>query len=484
MSLQPFNVPQLQDSGLGASANLLGSLVNSQTNLINAKKERRKDILATLIGGGANIGNQLLENKQRDQTNDVNLEIAKQKQPSRFLQQANSYATLAKAAGDAGNFAQQEQFNKLALTFGEAAAGGGGSLIGGSSANLNLPAASGGGFNMPSSDTDATAQPMQPAQSTEKPNDTYSISPKPASNFPTGVNFSTQQAAGKATQAQAEAQTATAKFSLGEGLGNVLNAPDKAKIQGIGSTEFKGVRLNPELKSMMKNRAEELKITTSSDDYAKRIAKLEKGFDDASTLLNAANSMNRIISSSPREGLGAGLASTGRLITGAAGKATPIRAMYGKEGKDALAAEDTLQGFVSSIKNTVGESGVLSQQDTVRLQGLLPKFSEDPYTVNKKTKQLVYASLIPLMKTSLSLGNDFMFNKLQDRFIELTGQSYDGHSSPEDYYNNISNTGFNKTVESKTGKATMGQPAVTKSVTAKPVATSKRNQEALKYLDL
>ena len=296
MSLQPFNVPQLQDSGLGASANLLGSLVNSQTNLINAKKERRKDILATLIGGGANIGNQLLENKQRDQTNDVNLEIAKQKQPSRFLQQANSYATLAKAAGDAGNFAQQEQFNKLALTFGEAAAGGGGSLIGGSSANLNLPAASGGGFNMPSSDTDATAQPMQPAQSTEKPNDTYSISPKPASNFPTGVNFSTQQAAGKATQAQAEAQTATAKFSLGEGLGNVLNAPDKAKIQGIGSTEFKGVRLNPELKSMMKNRAEELKITTSSDDYAKRIAKLEKGFDDASTLLNAANSMNRIIS--------------------------------------------------------------------------------------------------------------------------------------------------------------------------------------------
>ncbi len=462
MSLQPFNVPQLQDSGLGASASLLGSLVNSQTNLINAKKERRKDILATLIGGGANIGNQLLENKQRDQTNDVNLEIAKQKQPSRFLQQANSYATLAKAAGDAGNYAQQEQFNKLALTFGEAAAGGGGSLIGGSNANLNLPAASGGGFNMPSSDTDATAQPMQPAQSTEKPSDTYSISPKPASNFPTGVNFSTQQAAGKATQAQTEAQTATAKFSLGEGLGNVLNAPDKSKVLGIGSTEFKGVRLNPELKSMMKNRAEELKITTSGDDYAKRIAKLEKGFDDASTLLNAANSMNRIISSSPREGLGAGLASTGRLITGAAGKATPIRAMYGKEGKDALAAEDTLQGFVSSIKNTVGESGVLSEQDTTRLQGLLPKFSEDPYTVNKKTKQLVYASLIPLMKTSLSLGNDFMFNKLQDRFTKLTGESYDGHSSPEDYYNNISNTGFNKTVESKTGKATTGQPATTK----------------------
>jgi hypothetical protein len=136
MSLQPFNVPQLQDNGLGAAASLLGNMTNAQTSLINAKKERRKDILATLIGGSANIGNQLLENKQRDQTNDVNLEIAKQKQPSRFLQQANSYAALAKAAGDAGNFAQQEQFNKLALSLGEGAMGGGGSLIGGSGANL------------------------------------------------------------------------------------------------------------------------------------------------------------------------------------------------------------------------------------------------------------------------------------------------------------------------------------------------------------
>lgn len=478
MSLQPFNVPQLQDNGLGAAASLLGNMTNAQTSLINAKKERRKDILATLIGGSANIGNQLLENKQRDQTNDVNLAIAQAKQPSRFLQQANAYATLAKAAGDAGDFAKQEQFNKLALSLGEGAMGGGGSLIGGSSANLNVPAASGGGFNVPSSGTDTTTQPTQFTQSPEKPSDTYSISPKPASNFPTGVNFTTQQAAGKATQAQAEAQAATAKFSLGEGLGNVLNAPDKSKVLGIGNTEFKGVKLNPEIKSMMKNRAEELKITTSGDDYAKRIAKLEEGFNNASTLLNAASTMNRIISSSPKEGLGAGLASTGRAITGSAGKAAPIRAMYDKQGKDALAAEDTLQGFVTSIKNTVGESGVLSQQDTTRLQGLLPKFSEDPYTVNKKTRQLVYASLIPLMKTSLSLGNDFIFNKLQDRFTKLTGQAYDGYSNPEDYYNNISDTGFKKSTESKTGRATMGQPAATKP------AMSKRNQEAAKILGL
>jgi hypothetical protein len=89
MSLQPFNVPQLQDSGLGASANLLGSLVNSQTNLINAKKERRKDILATLIGGGANIGNQLLENKQQDENNTTRLDAEMMKQPNRLLTQAN-----------------------------------------------------------------------------------------------------------------------------------------------------------------------------------------------------------------------------------------------------------------------------------------------------------------------------------------------------------------------------------------------------------
>jgi hypothetical protein len=478
MSLQPFNVPQLQDNGLGAAASLLGNMTNAQTSLINAKKERRKDILATLIGGSANIGNQLLENKQRDQTNDVNLEIAKQKQPSRFLQQANSYAALAKAAGDAGNFAQQEQFNKLALSLGEGAMGGGGSLIGGSGANLNVPATSGGGFNMPSSGTDTTAQPTQFSQSPEKPSDTYSISPKPASNFPTGVNFTTQQAAGRATQAQKDAQAATAKFNLGEGLGNVLNAPDKSKVLGIGGMEFQGVKLNPEIKSMMKNRAEELKITTSSDDYAKRVAKLEKGYENTVTLLNAANTMNRIIRSSPKEGLGAGAASLGRLVAGSAGKATPIRAMYSEQGKEALFAEDTLQGFVTGIKDLVGESGVLSQQDTARLQGLLPKFSEDPYTVNLKTKQLIHASLIPLMQTALSLGNDSMFNKLQKQFIEQTNQAYDGYSSAAEYDTKLSQSGFNKSTESKTDKATMGQPAA-----AKP-AMSKRNQEAAKILGL
>ena len=478
MSLQPFNVPQLQDNGLGAAASLLGNMTNAQTSLINAKKERRKDILATLIGGSANIGNQLLENKQRDQTNDVNLEIAKQKQPSRFLQQANSYAALAKAAGDAGNFAQQEQFNKLALSLGEGAMGGGGSLIGGSGANLNVPATSGGGFNMPSSGTDTTAQPTQFSQSPEKPSDTYSISPKPASNFPTGVNFTTQQAAGRATQAQKDAQAATAKFNLGEGLGNVLNAPDKSKVLGIGGMEFQGVKLNPEIKSMMKNRAEELKITTSSDDYAKRVAKLEKGYENTVTLLNAANTMNRIIRSSPKEGLGAGAASLGRLVAGSAGKATPIRAMYSEQGKEALFAEDTLQGFVTGIKDLVGESGVLSQQDTARLQGLLPKFSEDPYTVNLKTKQLIHASLIPLMQTALSLGNDSMFNKLQKQFIEQTNQAYDGYSSAAEYDTKLSQSGFNKSTESKTDKATMRQPAA-----AKP-AMSKRNQEAAKILGL
>ena len=356
--------------------------------------------------------------------------------------------------------------------------GGGGSLIGGSSANLNVPATSGGGFNMPSSGTDTTAQPTQFTQSPEKPSDTYSISPKPASNFPTGVNFTTQQAAGKATQAQKDAQAATAKFNLGEGLGNVLNAPDKSKVLGIGGMEFQGVKLNPEIKSMMKNRAEELKITTSSDDYAKRVAKLEKGYEDTVTLLNAANTMNRIISSSPKEGLGAGAASLGRLVAGSAGKATPIRAMYSEQGKKALVAEDTLQGFVTGIKDLVGESGVLSKQDTTRLQGLLPKFSEDPYTANLKTKQLIHASLIPLMQTALSLGNDSMFNKLQKQFIEQTKQAYDGYSSAAEYDTKLSQSGFNKSTELKTDRATMGQATTTQPV------MSKRNQEAAKILGL
>ena len=247
--------------------------------------------------------------------------------------------------------------------------------------------------------------------------------------------------------------------------------------------EFQGVKLNPEIKSMMKNRAEELKITTSSDDYAKRVVKLEKGYEDTVTLLNAASTMNRIISSSPKEGLGAGVASLGRLVAGSAGKATPIRAMYNEQGKKALVAEDTLQGFVTGIKDLVGESGVLSKQDTTRLQGLLPRFSEDPYTANLKTKQLIHASLIPLMQTALSLGNDSMFNKLQKQFIEQTNQAYDGYSSAAEYDTKLSQSGFNKSTESKTDRATMGQSAAVKPAMSQPVM-SKRNQEAAKILGL
>jgi hypothetical protein len=431
MSLQPFNVPQLQDSGLGASASLLGSMVNSQTNLINAKKERRKDILATLIGGGANIGNQLLENKQRDQTNDVNLEIAKQKQPSRFLQQANSYATLAKAAGDAGDFAQQEQFNKLAITFGQAAMGGGGSLLGGgtvSSPNLSggtIPAES---STVPSGGT-GTTQPVA------KGNEPYSIIPQAnKSNFPTGVNFSTQQSIGRATKAQEEAQVAATKMNMGQGLQGVIDAPDGNELIGLGGTKFKGIKLNPQIKSGMIQKGQDLQLDPAG--IVKERKALTDSFNQVNTAISQADKLFNLVKSSDKtsgQGLPAIGASAWRSGAGALGKIPLVRAGYNQADKKALGAEDILQGYIASLKTAVGDSGVLTNQDVARIAKVLPQFADDKITMQLKRDNLIRSSYIPLMRSALAIGDDRTFNAIQDRFKQLTGSYYDGYSSIEDF---------------------------------------------------
>jgi hypothetical protein len=472
MSLQPFNVPQLQDSGLGASANLLGSLVNSQTNLINAKKERRKDILATLIGGGANIGNQLLENRQQDQTNDVNLEIARQKQPSRFLQQANSYATLAKAAGDAGDFAQQEKFNKLAITFGEAASGGMGGLLGGgtiSSPNLSGGTVSTESSVVPSGDT-GTTQPVA------KGNEPYSIIPQAnKSNFPTGVNFSTQQSIGRATKAQEEAQVAATKMNMGQGLQGVIDAPDGNELIGLGGTKFKGIKLNPQIKSGMVQKGQDLQLDPAG--IVKERKALTDSFNQVNTAISQADKLFNLVKSSDKtsgQGLPAIGASAWRSGAGALGKIPLVRAGYNQADKKALAAEDILQGYIASLKTAVGDSGVLTNQDVARIAKVLPQFADDKITIQLKRDNLIRSSYIPLMRSALAIGDDRSFNAIQDRFKQLTGSYYDGYSSVED-------------VETKASGKTMGtgtKQGITQPATSKPAAASKRNQEALKYLDL
>lgn len=472
MSLQPFNVPQLQDSGLGASANLLGSLVNSQTNLINAKKERRKDILATLIGGGANIGNQLLENKQRDQTNDVNLEIAKQKQPSRFLQQANSYATLAKAAGDAGDFAKQEEFNKLAITFGQAAMGGGGSLLGGGT--VSNPNLSGG--TVPAESSTVPSGGAGTTQPVAKGNEPYSIIPQAnKSNFPTGVNFSTQQSIGRATKAQEEAQVAATKMNMGQGLQGVIDAPDGNELIGLGGTKFKGIKLNPQIKSGMVQKGQDLQLDPAG--IVKERKALTDSFNQVNTAISQADKLFNLVKSSDKtsgQGLPAIGASAWRSGAGALGKIPLVRAGYNQADKKALGAEDILQGYIASLKTAVGDSGVLTNQDVARIAKVLPQFADDKITMQLKRDNLIRSSYIPLMRSALAIGDDRTFNAIQDRFKQLTGSYYDGYSSIEDF-------------ETKASGKTMGtgtKQGITKPAAAKPVATSKRNQEALKYLDL
>jgi hypothetical protein len=475
MSLQPFNVPQLQDSGLGASANLLGSLVNSQTNLINAKKERRKDILATLIGGGANIGNQLLENKQQDENNTTRLDAEMMKQPNRLLTQANHLIQIGKAAGDAGDFKTQERYTKMAQDMAASALGGGGSLLSGgtvSSPNLSGGTVSTESSVVPSGDTGTTSS-TQPAA---KGNEPYSIIPQAnKSNFPTNANFSTQQSIGKAAKAQEEAQVAATKMNMGQGLQGVIDAPDGNELIGLGGTKFKGIKLNPQIKSSMVQKGQDLQLDPAG--IVKERKALTDSFNQVNTAISQADKLFNLVKSSDKtsgQGLPAIGASAWRSGAGALGKIPLVRAGYNQADKKALGAEDILQGYIASLKTAVGDSGVLTNQDVARIAKVLPQFADDKITMQIKRDNLIRSSYIPLMRSALAIGDDRSFNAIQDRFKQLTGSYYDGYSSIED-------------VETKASGKTMGtgtKQGMTQSTTSKSAATSKRNQEALKYLDL
>jgi len=174
------------------------------------------------------------------------------------------------------------------------------------------------------------------------------------------------------------------------------------------------------------------------------------------------------------QGLPAIGASAWRSGAGALGKIPLVRAGYNQADKKALAAEDILQGYIASLKTAVGDSGVLTNQDVARIAKVLPQFADDKITIQLKRDNLIRSSYIPLMRSALAIGDDRSFNAIQDRFKQLTGSYYDGYSSVED-------------VETKASGKTMGtgtKQGITQPATSKPAAASKRNQEALKYLDL
>lgn len=63
MSLNPTNIPQLKNNGLGAGASLLGNSIAAQAGLNRARQDRRNSLLRAVLGGAVDLGEQVLENR-------------------------------------------------------------------------------------------------------------------------------------------------------------------------------------------------------------------------------------------------------------------------------------------------------------------------------------------------------------------------------------------------------------------------------------
>ena len=97
MSLQPSNIPQLQNVGLNPAASMLSSSISTLVGAEQAEKNRRNKLLQSLLGGAVNMGEQVLRNR-----GNLAMTEAQIMSPAQQALALNRLATGAAGLGQAG----------------------------------------------------------------------------------------------------------------------------------------------------------------------------------------------------------------------------------------------------------------------------------------------------------------------------------------------------------------------------------------------
>lgn len=97
MSLQPSNIPQLQNVGLNPAASMLSSGISTLVGAEQAEKDRRNKLLQSLLGGAVNMGEQVLRNR-----GNLAMTEAQIMSPAQQALALNRLATGAAGLGQAG----------------------------------------------------------------------------------------------------------------------------------------------------------------------------------------------------------------------------------------------------------------------------------------------------------------------------------------------------------------------------------------------
>lgn len=76
MSLRPTDIPQLQNMGLSPAASMINTGISTAIGADQREKDRRMDLIRSILGGGVDIGTQLLNNRGKIEQTALENQIA------------------------------------------------------------------------------------------------------------------------------------------------------------------------------------------------------------------------------------------------------------------------------------------------------------------------------------------------------------------------------------------------------------------------
>ena len=422
MSLQPTNIPQLQNMGLTPAANMVNTGISAMISAREGGRDRRNKLLQALLGGAVDVGQTVMNtDAQRDiaeQNQQNQLLLEKFRQPNRLLRGSSNFFEGAKAAADAGDFERQQQLNQMGQEAINQALSGLEQLPGGSMSASLAPTGAPTAKTPTSAQGQATSEAEVEAPSGEM---------KPiAGQLPqsrTDLPFSTQKAISDTRKKQAEGAKASLNLSTLQSIQQAQGAPDGTQLKGAGNVDFEGLKLNPNIRSLL-----DTSLQQSANDPKKLSQERKENANNTRTILNVSRLFEDI---RPLVTEDFGKDILNRIATGSSlGLRAAIMAGLDKSKigtfNKAKAAIDQQKGLIAVLARKIsGEVGALREEDIQRAKGLVPLVTDPPEVFDRK-QELFAESVYPLlMEDSLKVLDPVTFNRVQAEYRKVFGKDFD-----------------------------------------------------------
>lgn len=420
-----FNSQALSDPGPTAGAGLLGAGISSLISQLNQKSQNKNLMARSLLNELGAAGRTAVEQQGLNKRTEMQL-------PQHFAAQSNTYYELAKKAEDVGNYEQAATFRAM----GDKLSNQSYNLVGDSNAgSTSTPLGSSASISSDITGSLISNSSFAKANPVTEPSGIGVSQPIQASG---GISITGQTNAANLLKAKAAAAKAGIALTSLESYDKVASLPEGSKLKGAGGIEFKGTALNPGVRSMLEIGKQEL--GGDPKNFLKARSDVKSSSDAMISILNDLGRIEPVLSKDLMKQMGNTFGATkigfgDDKTSGAGGVSVSglsiLKKLPGSNKKDlsklatATAAQSNLQQFVPTLAKNIGDQvGALSNRDVAMIQNTIGTVGEDPEKFAQSKKLMTQEILPRLMRDSLKVGDAYNFNRLQDIYTKIVGQSY------------------------------------------------------------